>query len=294
MGTVRMTAEAGRVCALSGSSGYVGSIIRRSLEAAGWRVICLTRQSPTPPGQIHWSLTERQPIANDLERHGVTALVHTAWDFTQVRKKDIWRVNVAGSLQLLDECSKAAVRQKIFVSTISAFAGAQSLYGQAKSTVEQSFTGRHGIVVRPGLVYGASPGGMFGNLRKQVKGSKVIPIIGNGSYLQYLVHEDDLALVITSLLEKHEVHESLLTVAHPKPFTFRQLLDRIAATECADPVLLKIPWRLVYAGLKLSEMVGLRLAFRSDSVVSLVKQNPHPKISDLATLGVSLRPFAWP
>ena len=55
---------------------------------------------------------------------------------------------------------------------------------------------RKGIVLRPGLVYGPAPGGVFGAIRKEVLGGKVIPLIGNGRAPQYLLHEDTLKNVM--------------------------------------------------------------------------------------------------
>jgi hypothetical protein len=54
---------------------------------------------------------------------------------------------------------------------------------------------------------------------------------------------------------------------------------------------ISLPWRLVWAGLKTAEACGLRLNFRSDSLVSLMHQNPAPDFSPNAAAGLICRPF---
>ena len=50
-------------------------------------------------------------------------------------------------------------------------------------------------------------------------------------------------------------------------------------------------WRAVWLGLKTAELARLRLGYRSDSVISLVHQDPHPDFSALKELGVTVREF---
>jgi len=43
--------------------------------------------------------------------------------------------------------------------------------------------------------------------------------------------------------------------------------------------------------MKLAECSGLRLSFRSDSLVSLMYQNPNPSFAAMQALGIECRPF---
>jgi len=53
-----------------------------------------------------------------------------------------------------------------------------------------------------------------------------------------------------------------------------------------------VPWWFIFGSLRLAEMMAARLAFRSDSVVSLVYPNPHPEFNCARLLGVEPRPFS--
>ena len=65
----------------------------------------------------------------------------------------------------------------------------------------------------------------------------------------------------------------------------------IAEQSQRKPLLLPTPWRLIWAVLKTAEVLGLPIKFRSDSVISLVNQNPDPDFTTATALGVVCRPF---
>jgi nucleoside-diphosphate-sugar epimerase len=287
-----------RVCALTGATGYVGGILWRGLESAGWRVAVLARSGAGVGDVIPWSLDAagvRDPqssprgLENALRARGVSALVHAAWDLRLVRRADLERVNVQGSLRLFDQARAAGVRRIVFISTISAFAGARSDYGQTKLAVEKAAAENEGVILRPGLVYGERAGGMFGALRQRA-GSSIVPLIGDGSYPQYLVHENDLSAAVLHALSIVQPPMVPVTVANPYPWTFRELLAEIARSQGKSPHFLRVAWPLIYRGLRFAERLGVEIRFRSDSVLSLVYQNPNPEWN-ANLLGVEPRPF---
>jgi len=49
----------------------------------------------------------------------------------------------------------------VLISSLAAFAGARSRYGQANLELECGVLDRGGIVLRPGVVFGADAGGLF-------------------------------------------------------------------------------------------------------------------------------------
>ena len=132
-------------------------------------------------------------------------MVHAAWDLRLVRPRDLERVNVQGSLRLLDAARAADVPRFVFISSISAFDEAESYYGKTKLAVEREVARQGGVVIRPGLVYGDRPGGMFGALKAQAARGAIIPLLGNGRYAQYLVHEDDLAAAVVAAVSAEKV-----------------------------------------------------------------------------------------
>jgi nucleoside-diphosphate-sugar epimerase len=280
-----------RVCALTGANGYVGSAIRRSLESAGWRVVPLIRH-PGPDG-ISWTLESASGLAGELRARGVTALVHSAWDMNCVKPPEYRRTNLDGSRRLFDEVASAEIRNVVFISTISAFDTAVSLYGRTKLEAEKAASQIHALSIRPGLVWGDSPGGVFGSIEKTVRGASFVPLIGSGDYPQYLVHEDDLGRAIARGLAENwqNGNSGPITIANPQMWKFRDLVLACAARLGRQIKLVSVPWRGVYLALKTAEAAGVRLSFRSDSVLSLVNQNSNPDFSGLERFKIQARAY---
>jgi nucleoside-diphosphate-sugar epimerase len=284
-----------KVCALTGAHGYVGSALHRGLTAAGWTVVSLSRREKLAQDEIRWSLDEApgsgpNALCEELRRREVSAVVHAAWDLRVVRPRDLERVNVQGSIRLLDAARAADVPRFVFISTISAFDEAESYYGKTKLAVEREVARQGGVVIRPGLVYGERPGGMFGALKAQAGRGTIIPLLGNGGYAQYLVHEDDLAAAVVAAVSVEKVPQKPVTVAHPDAWPLRSLMQQLAQSAGSKPGFVCVPWPLVYQGLRLTEAAGLKLGFRSDSVIGLVRHNRHPDLN-AGLLGVSPRSF---
>jgi nucleoside-diphosphate-sugar epimerase len=287
-----MVMETPPVCAITGASGYVGSRIAERLRQCA--PVVELRRTPRDATDIPWSLTSHDDIAPQLLQQRASVLIHAAWDFSATRPEDIHRINVEGSKRLFTAAYDAGIRRIVFISTISAFTGTRSHYGQSKLAVESAVAEQGGIILRPGLVYGPSPGGVFGSIRRQVRSSRFIPLIGNGAAAQYLVPEETLAdLVSDAALGGFEpLVGQPITLANPHPWPFRDLIRGIARAEGRTVTLVPIPWRLLYAGLRAAELLGRRLAFRSDSVISFVYQNPAPDFFALDRLRLTIP--SWP
>jgi nucleoside-diphosphate-sugar epimerase len=278
-----------KICAITGSNGYVGGCLKNYFTAHGWEIRELTRQPKPGTRGVAFQLgAEISPAS----LAGADALVHCAYDFKPLRPEDIRAVNVEGSRKLFQAARAAGVGRIICISSISAYDGCRSLYGQAKLEIEKLALDGSALVVRPGLVYGSGPGGMFGKLAAQVRQSSVIPMIGNGSQLQFLVHHEDLSAFIERWAGgAGKISPRILTAANEQPWAFKQLLLEIARALRRKLKFIPLPWRLVWAGLKSAELCGLRVNFRSDSLVSLMYQNPRPDFSANAGAGLVCRPF---
>lgn len=311
-----------KVCAITGTGGYVGGGLKNYLAARGREILELTRRPAPGARAVAFQLgAEVSPQA----LAGVGALVHCAYDFQPLRWKEIYAVNVAGTQKLFQAAHTAGVDRIVCLSSISAYDGCRSVYGRAKLDIEKMALDSGALVVRPGLVFGSEPGlrragvsgigvqplnapvtcemenhhasatqagGMFGKLVAQIRKSSVIPLIGDGSQIQFLVHNEDLAAFIEKFIAgKIEMAPRVLTAAHDRPWPFRELLSEIARGLDKKVKLVPLPWWLVWAGLKSAETCGLRLKFRSDSVVSLMHQNPAPDFSPNQAAGLTCRPF---
>jgi hypothetical protein len=135
---------------------------------------------------------------------------------------------------------------------------------------------------------------MFGKLIEQVRQKSVIPMIGDGSQIQFLVHNADLCAFIERYATGDlKIEPTILTAANGQPWPFKKLLLEMARAFGKRPKFIPLPWRLIWLALKSAELGGVRLNFRSDSLVSLMNQNPAPDFSPNAKVGLVCRPFEF-
>lgn len=274
--------------AITGGSGYLGRQMAIAASTRGWQVLSLGRKQL--PGKTAFQLG-REIVDSSLD--GVSTLVHCAYDFSLIRWDDIRRTNIEGSRKLFEAAARAGVRRIIYISSISAFAGAKSMYGRAKYEIEESASQFGAIVVRPGLIWGETPQGIYGNIVYQATRSRFLPLIDGGQQIQYMTHVADLAQFIVDIADGKIANAApVLTLAHNRPWTFREIIEEIAAKNGHPLLSFRVPWWCVWFGLRMAEAIRLPVKFRSDSVISLINQNPSPDFSAAVEAGWQCRPFS--
>jgi nucleoside-diphosphate-sugar epimerase len=283
-------------CAVTGATGYVGSRISEYFATRGWTVFEFARRPDPHPtlGRVHIPFQLDAPIDPAVFRdNDIRVVIHCAYDFRPVNWEEIRRINIEGSAKMLRAAKEAAVERIIFISSISAFDGCSSLYGKAKLEIEKVAVEVGALIIRSGLVYGSrSSGGMFGSLQRSVTKSAVVPLIGSGKYMQYLVHEDDLCELLLRLsCEEVKLPPAPIVAASRRGWKIRDLLQAMATAQQTRVKFLPLPWPAIWLGLKISELFGIAVPFRSDSVISLVRQNPNPDFSPGDKLGCRFREF---
>jgi len=287
----------GLVCAVTGASGYLGSSLASYLEENEISVVRMSRPTAGKAGEKSLSfILGESPTPGMFRERNVTALVHCAYDFSLTTRRDIQKVNVDGSLRLIDAALNEGVQKVVFISSISAFEGCRSLYGQAKLAVEKRILELKGHVVRPGLIYStpikSANGGMFGRICHSILQSRLIPVIGSASSVQYLVHVEDLCRVVLALMiPESAAPASPIVVASDRLIGFHELLELIASSAKRSVRFVHIPWRAAWLGLVLAERLGIHTGFRSDSVIAFIYQDPHPDLSSVQSMGLTLRDF---
>lgn len=286
------------ICAITGTSGYVGSRVTNHLASAGWEVRALSRSGG---GKKHSGFTQVHfELGGDLTPQaldGVDALVHLAYDFSATRWADIKRVNIEGSRRLFAAVREAGVDRIVFVSTIAAFPGARSLYGSAKLEIERAAMDAGATIIRPGLVWGSQGAAMFGALQRAVERLPIVPLFVPARLELSLVHENDLAVLVERLLDSFpEASGKLFVAASSQPLAFVELLRSLARRVGKRRRFVRLPWTVVWFGLRTLEAVGAKPPFRSDSLVSFVAMDSDPlsRATDRAErYGVQFRPYTF-
>ena len=283
-----------RKCIISGTSGFVGSQIKSYFMKNDWEVYELkhTVQNGNASNKylIPYSLGDK---IDSKIFNGIEVLIHCAYDFKQSKWKDIFNVNVTGSTNLLRAAKFAGVQKIIFISSIAAFDNCKSMYGQAKLEIEKEALKLGVIVIRPGLIYSENPGGMFGALDKATSLLPVIPTIGSGNNIMFLIHIEDLCkLVYKFSTSEIKSPSNPIIAAHGQGKTFRNILDILLSSKNKKALYIPIPYNLVLIMLKVSEGLGLKIRFRSDNLISMMNYDPNPRFDPEILKNIQLREFS--
>ena len=283
-----MTAASPSLVAITGASGYLGSVLVDAFESAGHPVRRLVRSRDPGTGDRSFDLTS--PVSPEA-LEGVDLLVHCAYDLRVTKRAEIWQTNVFGTVALFEEALASGVARTIALSSMSAYPGTRQLYGRAKLATEVAARARDVCVVRPGLVYGPQWGGMAGTLRR-LAALPVVPDFGPTAR-QFTVAEHDFAAAMVALARAKDVPAVPVGIAHPDAVPFTELLAAFAASIGRPrPRFVPTPPRAVYGLLRAAELLPVTLPVRADSLLGLVRPAPdvpHPDVLD--RLGVALQPF---
>jgi hypothetical protein len=83
-----------------------------------------------------------------------------------------------------------AAGRTVLISSLAAFEGARSRYGQTK--LERAVLELGGVVLRSGLVFGVDAGGLFGAMVAAIRRHPFAPLIGGGSRRLFVTHDGHL------------------------------------------------------------------------------------------------------
>jgi nucleoside-diphosphate-sugar epimerase len=278
-------------CAVTGATGYVGGCVVRFFRSHGWQVLALGRNLPNEGDSVCYRLDAEVPLK---ALAGIDALIHCAYDFHARRASAAQAMNVQGSVRLLKAACEMGIGKVIFISSMAAYEGCKSQYGTAKRAVEREVSDSNTIVVRPGMIYGKDAGGLFAALRRAISALPIVPLIGDGRYPLFTAHENDVCELLFDLATDRARSQTRqpIVAAAPETVEFRQLLKDLALAAGRHPLLLPLPWRLPFYGLRLLEATGLQIGMRSDSVLSVVEANRNPESGADATMRNRFRRFS--
>ena len=223
---------------VTGARGFIGRAVRKLLQRSGYSVLALDQPESAAPGvgdiavsgEIAIDITNREQLESLYQARPIAAIAHLAAilpTMAQLEPARATRVNVEGSLNLLEMARRFGVRRFIFGSSLSVYgtcpaeqvvtewdrAAPEDLYGAAKLYVEQlgeAYRRAHGlefVSLRIGRVVGVGARSATSAWRSEIferlgtAGAGDIEIPYAESERILLVHVDDVAAMLLRLLQ---------------------------------------------------------------------------------------------
>jgi len=215
-----------RTIAITGATGFIGSVVAKRLLEAGWQVRALVRSASLHKRQknieLEWIAGELE-ATESLQRliSGTDAVLHCAGAVRGASQEDFEQVNVEGVARLVEVAAAQSPKPKfLLISSLAAREPQLSFYAASKhkgeralaSLAKDMFWG----VFRPPAVYGPGDREMLPLFQWMLRG--LAPVIGSDKNRVSLLFVEDLAEAIISwfnnsshsqrIYELHDGHQS--------------------------------------------------------------------------------------
>ena len=254
--------------AITGATGYLGSVLVDHFSNRGDEVVALTRRRPER-AVSDWRHFELDQPVDETIFQGVNTLIHAAWVLSGKDTSQLWRENVIGSRRLIEAAVTAGVQKVVFVSSMSAyFRDTTNLrFDEARRRTHCSWTwaALWSVLVsftenRPVewlARYGKSRVSRFGRTSNRRSSSSH--------------HEDDVAQAIARVIDHYdELSGEVMGLANPQSVDLPSIFAGLSP-ESKRRLSLPVPAVPVMAVLRLLEGAGVPFPFRSDSLLGLIE-----------------------
>lgn len=243
-----------------GGTGFLGRRVVRKLLEQGHSVGVGTRF----PEKIrrfsrYWDRAVR-PVQIDLSEEdslhqalsGAGAVINCIGLYVETREDTFQSVHVDGARRLAEFVKSAGDCKLIHISGIGASRDSSSAYVRARAEGEEVVreTCPDATILRPSVMF-SREGAFFGDLDAILKVLPVVPLFGNGSTRLQPVYVGDVAEAVCCSFNQPGAVGTVFELGGPEVFTYRGILERLAARAGRRRVLVPFPfaaWRIL-AGL---------------------------------------------
>ncbi|MFP4379939.1 MAG: NAD-dependent epimerase/dehydratase family protein [Candidatus Sumerlaeia bacterium] len=200
---------------ITGASGFLGSAVARMAHSREIPFRAMVRESSrldllsTIPMEniVRADMSDAESLKAAVK--DVDAVIHCAATTSQAAPDlDLSRkINVLGTMALLDACRQAGVKRFVQISSQSAHKANPSVYGRTKLEADRHVRAEEKIewtILKPSIIYGAESKGIFDKMVQYCRKLPVIPIIGPGTEEMRPVLVDEVAWAALKCLETPE------------------------------------------------------------------------------------------
>ena len=270
---------------ITGANGFLGSTLCGYFLEKNWSVTALVHHLPANPiagvtyHQFDLSLEPEQSFFE-----GADCFIHCAYA-KAAKGMDAFTINIEGTKKLLAVSRKCGVKKNIFISSLASREDALSVYGKQKFATEKLFNQPNDLILRPGLILGK--GGLFGQMRNYLQKSKLIPLISGGKQPMQTIYVNEVAQAIELCIQKNI--SGTLSIAMPDKLSYKEFYQLLCKSLNAKPIFVSLPHSLLYAGLTISETIGIPLPINRENLLGLKKISHIDTTVDLAKIGIQLK-----
>jgi nucleoside-diphosphate-sugar epimerase len=254
---------------VTGATGFTGLRIVPLLLKNGFEVRCLYRASSdrsrllsfaSAQDDIEWALGDvSDPQSLTSAMQGTDVLVNVA------------SLGFGHADSIISAAKSAGIQRAIFISTTAIFtqlnASSKKVRVAAELAVETS--GLKYTILRPTMIYGSPRDRNMWRLNKFMRLSPIVPIFGDGKYLQQPIYVDDVAAAVLGCLKSDVTVGKSYNIAGKHALTYNEVIDTIAKAMKKRVWKIHVPSKPIVGLLKLFEKMHIPLPIKSEQVLRL-------------------------
>ena len=249
---------------VTGATGFTGSYVVPLLLKDGYQVRCLVRPSSEKSildgYEIEWiygDLTDIESLTRAMNE--VDVLVNVA------------SIGFGYAPNIVRSAETAGVKRAVFVSTTAIFttldASSKTVRLAAEKIIRESSLPY--TILRPTMIYGSARDRNMCRLIRYLQRWPVIPVFGNGKYLQQPVYVEDVAGAIVQVLSVEQTIGSVYNIPGVNALTYNEVLDTVCRQLHRHVKKIHLPVAPIVKTLRFIEKLGLRAPLKAEQILRL-------------------------
>lgn len=248
---------------ITGATGFLGMHLQKALK----------KEHKIEYKTLKCRMADREGLVRETK--GIDTVIHLAGNL-----RNDFEMNPVGARNLIEACRINKVKKIIYLSSIDA--AFSNDYGRSKLAAERCIidSGISFAILRPSLVYGEGDKKHLTRIRRMMRISPIIPILGDGRYLRQPVHVGDVITAIIRVLGMNALGSGKMGRVYNivgEKLSWNEIIDTINTTFRVRRLKVHIPLWLGKA--------AMLLGFSQDNIRSLTFDKIADR-SDMKELGI--------
>jgi nucleoside-diphosphate-sugar epimerase len=274
------------VIALTGATGFIGSVIARKLVEEGWCVRALIR----PPSSssrlagttVQWVQGTFEDL-DSLERlvGDADVVVHCAGAVRGITEADFYQANVEAVARLAHlASSRNPAPRFLLISSLAAREPNLSPYAASKRMGEIALT-KVGdrltwTALRPPAVYGPGDREMLPLLRLMLRG--IAPVVGGNDARFSMLYVSDLADAVAKWLARDSWENRVFELddGHPGGYSWCEIVETVERLRGKGVVRVRVPGPVLNLAARLNTLAASVIGYRPMLTLGKVRELRHP------------------
>ncbi|QPC81478.1 NAD(P)H-binding protein [Phototrophicus methaneseepsis] len=237
---------------ITGGTGFIGRHVVRALMERGLPLRCLLPEhragrvpwdanAPNSPEIIVGTILDQEAVFRAVT--GAHTIIHLENAMWWGRERDLERIEVAGTRNLITQARAARVGRLITVSHLGAASSSAYMLHRIKGQVEEMIraSGLAYTIIRSGIVFGEDDA-FINNIAMMLSTNPFFYLMpGMGEVSLHPIYIDDLVRAVVSSLEQINTVDRVLEIGGPEYTTIEDLLRTVMRVTRMHRLIISMP-----------------------------------------------------